>query len=79
MDNGYELPEKSGEPQVRLRVKHTRTAKDGWTLGESTVDLLIPLGEGAQAGSALLEGYVREVYRIGAREAARRNSEERGF
>jgi hypothetical protein len=75
MENGYELPEKPGEPQVRLRVKHTRTAKDGWVLAETTVELVLPLTEGgAQAGSALLAGYQEEVHRIGAREAHRRNT-----
>jgi hypothetical protein len=73
VENGHDL---SNEPRVRLRVAHKRTAKSGWELSDTTVELTAPLAEGAAAISPLLEGYLGEVYLLGAREAARRNKEE---
>lgn len=76
VDQEYGPPEKPGEPQVRLRIKHGKSARGGWALQETTVELVCPLNEAAAAISRLMEGYLSEVYRIGRLEAQRRNHEE---
>ena len=75
---GLETPEigiarvEATEPQIRVRIAHASTVKDGWRLSETTVEWSgsgeIPWEELRYAG--------HKAYLIGAGEAAERNASE---
>lgn len=60
------------EPQIRVRIAHASTVKDGWRLSETTIEWAgsgeIPWEELRHAG--------RRAYLVGAGEAAERNASE---
>lgn len=70
--NGHD----TGNPHIRIRIKHGKTARGGWSLSETTVELVAPLTEAGAAITHLMEGYLRECHAIGTREASRRNDME---
>lgn len=80
-------------PQVRIRVNHTRTARDGWKLSETTVEVegTIEQANGMHQLSGfnnpetpflesletIVTGLLGDVFSYGEVEAQRRNNADR--
>lgn len=63
-----------GDQQIRLRAKHSKTIKDGWSLNETTVEVTVPSFDAAAAIN--WADLYRSVHAAGCEEAYRRNTEE---
>lgn len=63
-------------PIARIRTAHSQTAKDGWRLAETTVELTFsPDRYGLEFAREYLEEAQRQAYAAGQAEADRRNAE----
>lgn len=68
-DNEQVLSVRPGE--TRVRIKHARTAKDGWTTAETTVESVGPAGSREQRAARRLE--MRQAFVDAWQEAQYRN------
>lgn len=59
-------------PQVRVRIQHTSTVKEGWRVGETTVEYTS--GSDGTIDWDRIEDEMRSAFISGSREAAVRNA-----
>jgi hypothetical protein len=57
------------KPQIRVRIAHTHTLKDGWRLSETTVEFT-----GTSIDSVAMATEMEIAHTIGEKEAVARNN-----
>ena len=71
------MSETTRTPEVRVRIKHTATAK-GWRLDETTVEVTRPIDPrfGEEYFRTLMQSELYAAHQDGLDEANRRNAQE---